>query len=81
MRMSLSYRVPERPERDRLFGVIGDAFGPTVPSALEKLLFGGVQAGAHDLTLTASKRPYSPSPDPTAPVIETCTTHFSVIAK
>jgi hypothetical protein len=64
-----------------LGGVIGDAFGPTVTSVLEKLLFGGVQAGAHDLTLTATKRPYSPSPDPTAPVLETCTTHFSVIAR
>lgn len=64
-----------------LGGVIGETFGPTVSSALEKLLFGGVQAGSHDLTLTALKRPYSPSPDPTAPVTETCTTHFSVLAR
>ena len=64
-----------------LGGVIGDTFGPTVTSVQEKLLFGGVQAGLYHLTLTASKRPFSPSPDPTAPVLETCTTHFFVSAR
>jgi hypothetical protein len=62
-------------------GVVGNAFGPTVPSVLIKNLFGGVPAGSYDLTMTFVKHPYAPSWDPTAPVVETCAAHFSVFAK
>jgi hypothetical protein len=62
-------------------GVAGETFGPTVPSVLIKNLFSGVPAGSYDLTLTGAKTAFGSAPVSTAPVLETCTTHFSVIAR
>jgi len=62
-------------------GVGGNAFGPTVPSVLIKNLFSGVPAGSYDLTLTGTKTAFGSSAFSTDPALETCTTHFAVIAR
>jgi hypothetical protein len=62
-------------------GVAGQTFGPTVPSVLIKNLFSGVPSGSYDLTLTFTKKAFDTPLDPTAPILETCTAHFSVTAR
>jgi hypothetical protein len=62
-------------------GVAGETFGETVPSVLIKLLFSGVPAGSYDLTLTGTKTAFGSPPISDNPVLETCTTHFAVIAR
>jgi hypothetical protein len=62
-------------------GGFGTSFGPTVPSASITNLFGGVTAGSYELTFTAVKSTFGALFDPTAPVLETCTAHFFVVAR
>jgi hypothetical protein len=62
-------------------GVAGESFGPTVPSVLIKNLFSGVPSGSYDLTLTGTRTAFGSPAFSTSPVLETCTTHFSVTAR
>ena len=62
-------------------GGFGTSFGQTVPSVLITNLFSGVTAGSYALTFTAVKSTFGSLFDPTAPVLETCTAHFFVVAR
>ena len=65
----------------KTLGGFGTSFGPTVPSVLITNLFSGVTAGSYALTFSAVKRTFGTLFDPTAPVLETCTAHFFVVAR